>query len=84
MQANAESTLCSNPKRARVLATATVVLPDDDIDRLDQLMARSAETVGMTSWKVGSFSDEGVRQSQTLGLQSPKVSVSITAHWKRG
>ena len=81
--AQAESTMCSNPKRARVLATATLSLPDDGIDRLDKWVSRSAKNIGMTTWGVES-SNKGKRESQTIGLQSPKVSVSIEAYWKPG
>jgi hypothetical protein len=82
-QAVAYSSVCSNPKRARTLATAIVALPDDNIAKLEATFEKLSSRVGMTTWSVGS-SEEGRNLSQTLGLQSPKVSVSITARWKPG
>jgi hypothetical protein len=77
-------TICSDPKRARVLASAMVILPDDDIDRLGQQFEQLSKIIGMTTWSVGMTSGKGVREALTLGLQSPKVSVAITADWKPG
>lgn len=82
-QAAAYSSVCSNPKRARVFATAVIILPDDDIKKLEAAFEKLSTRVGMTTWGVGS-SEGGRTLSQTLGLQSPKVSVSITARWKPG
>jgi hypothetical protein len=82
-QVAAYSSVCSNPKRARTLATAIVVLPDDNITKLEAAFEKLSTRVGMTTWSVGS-SKEGRTLSQTLGLQSPKVSLSITARWKPG
>lgn len=82
-QAAAYSSVCSNPKRARTLATAIIALPDDNIAKLEATFEKLSSHVGMTTWGVGS-SEEGRTLSQTLGLQSPKVSVSITARWKPG
>ncbi|RYG87169.1 MAG: hypothetical protein EON59_08205 [Alphaproteobacteria bacterium] len=77
-------TICSDPKRARVLARATVILPDDDIDKLGEQFELLSKSIDMTTWRVGMSSAKGVRELLTLGLQSPKVSVGITAEWKPG
>lgn len=82
-QAAAYTSDCSNPKRARTLATAIIALPDDDITKLKATFDTLSPRVGMGMWSVG-VEDGGRIVKQTLGLQSPKVSVSITADWKLG
>ncbi len=77
-------TICSDPKRARVLARATIILPDDNIDKLGEDFEKLSTLINMTTWQVGATSENGVRESLTLGLQSPKVSVGVEASWKPG
>ena len=81
--AHATSTSCSNPKRARVLATAQVALPTRNIEALERRFGLVAPKIGMTTWGVEGNDGRGIRDV-TLGLQSPKVSVSITAEWRTG
>jgi hypothetical protein len=81
----ADSTVCSNPERARVLARASVKLPDGDVKKLEASFEKLAETLGMTTWGVEASKKDGTGvSSKTLGLQSPQVSVGITARWKPG
>ena len=81
---HALTTFCSNPNRERVLEAATVNLPRDNIQKLESRFDRIANVVGMTTWGVESSDRQGRVESQTIGLQSPKVSVSIEARWKPG
>ena len=77
------SSVCSNPARARVLARATIFLPSDNIGTLEHRFAIIAPKIGMSTWGTG-LDERGKILAQTLGLQSPKVSVSIQADWKPG
>ncbi|MBB3911454.1 hypothetical protein [Sphingomonas desiccabilis] len=77
-------TICSDPERARVLARATIILPDDNIDKLGDDFERISKLINMTTWQVGMTSEKGVRESLTLGLQSAKVSVGIEADGEPG
>jgi hypothetical protein len=82
-EARATSTTCSNPKREQVLATARVALPTRNIEALEQRFELLAPKIGMTTWGVAGDDGRGIRDV-TLGLQSPKVSVGITAEWRTG
>lgn len=75
--------VCSNPSREKVLQTATIVLPTGNIGLLKRRFEKLAGPLGMTTWGTV-LSERGAVESQTLGLQSPKVSVSISANWKSG
>lgn len=77
------TTVCSDPSRARVLASTVVRLPTDNIDALERRFDVLAPSLGMTTWGVTSSKGNRVEQ-KTLGLQSPEVSVSIEAHWRPG
>jgi hypothetical protein len=55
----------------------------NDISKLEKSFEASSKRIGMTTWAVGSEL-HGKVSSKTLGLQSPKYSVSITADWKPG
>ena len=83
MTSAAYSSVCSDPSRARVLARATVILPSDNIAPLERRFTIIAPKLGMMVWGVGS-EEHGKILSKTLGMQSPKVSVSIEADWKPG
>ena len=80
--ATATSTVCRNPARARVLSTGTVSLPSSNIGALQKRFEAVAVPLGMTTWGVASYPDGKTLRSKTLGLQSPKASVSISAEWK--
>jgi hypothetical protein len=80
----ATSTICSNPARARVLSTAIVMLPSDAIGTLERRFAIIAPQVGMETWGTSVSDRTGKVERQTLGLQSPQVSVSIKAKWQPG
>jgi hypothetical protein len=82
-RADGYSSSCSDPSRAKILETATILLPSDDIGELEKSFDASSKRIGMTTWAVGSEL-HGKVLSKTLGLQSPKYSVSITADWKPG
>ncbi|MDO9488091.1 MAG: hypothetical protein Q7J32_06925 [Sphingomonadaceae bacterium] len=82
--ASGTSLICSNPERARILARAKILLPRERINVLEARFATVAKNIGMTTWAVGSQNGAGVVKSKTLGLQSPEVSVSISARWKPG
>ncbi|MEL7216839.1 MAG: hypothetical protein AAGK01_00230 [Pseudomonadota bacterium] len=81
--ANATTLICSDPDRARILDRATVALPTDKIEMLERRFGWTAERIGMTTWGVASGENDLPRR-KTLGMQSPKVSVSIQAEWSSG
>jgi hypothetical protein len=84
-QASAESTVCSNPSRAKVLSSAVVKLPTGGIDELEKAFEGLSESIGMTTWAVaGSDKDGKGTVTKSIGLQSPQASVGITARWKIG
>ncbi len=84
-QASAETTVCSDPSRAKILNSAVIKLPTGGIDELDKAFEDLSESIGMSTWGVtGSDNDGKGKVTKTVGLQSPKVSVSISAHWKIG
>ncbi|KTE08919.1 hypothetical protein ATE71_13425 [Sphingopyxis sp. H115] len=60
-----------------------MALPTRDIEALEQRFELVAPKIGMTTWGVAGDDGRGIRDV-TLGLQSPKVSVSITAEWRTG
>lgn len=84
MPAEATSTICSNPKRERVLASAVIRLPSDNIQALERRFAIAAPRIDMESWGTALNNRSGKVERQTLGLQSPRVSVSIEADWRPG
>jgi hypothetical protein len=84
VDASATSTVCSNPKRARVLDSANVALPNADFDAFEKTFNKLVETLGMTTWAVAFRKDGRNLTSKTVGLQSPKVSVGINTEWKVG
>lgn len=77
------STICSNPKRERVLATARIELQKGGMDRLNKQLQRSSARIGMTTYDVGT-EESGANSFRSLGMQSPKASVAIEADWTRG
>jgi hypothetical protein len=81
----AESTICSNPQRAGVLAHAKVKLSANNIDTLEATFEKLANSLGMTTWGVEASKNDGTGvSSKTIGLQSPQASVSISGRWKPG
>lgn len=84
-QASGESTVCSNPSRAKVLRSAVVKLPTGGIDELEKAFEDLSESIGMTTWAVASSDKDGKGTvSKSIGLQSPQLSVGINAKWKIG
>ncbi|GEM_PF-2119721 len=83
LPAGATSSVCSNPERERILATAIVQLPTDDIQSLEEVLLLLAPQLGMTSWVV-TTAEPGQLLAKDIGLQSPEVSVSIEAEWEPG
>ena len=81
--ASGTTLICSHPDRAGIKSKAVVSLPTDNIDMLDRRFGWTAARIGMSTWGVGA-SERGRVTSRTLGMQSPKVSVSISAEWKPG
>lgn len=80
----ATSTVCSNPRRERVLASAVVRLPTDNIQALERSFDIAGRGIGMSPWGTSLLDRHGRVERQTLGLQSPRVSVSVRAKWRPG
>jgi len=83
-QSIALSTVCSHPKRARTLSAATIALPTGDTRPLERRFDVIAKRIGMLPWGSALSDANGKIERQTIGLQSPKVSVSIEARWQSG
>lgn len=79
--ASAESTICSNPRRAGVRAVMSVDLPGGGSAQLEEQITAIAESRLRMSVSSVVFEDPGarppLRRSQLI-LQSPDVSVAIT------
>lgn len=82
--AYAESTICSDPSRAKVLDRGTISLPQDDVKALERAMFAAAPRINMTTWAVVGSQGDGEISSHNIGLQSPEVSVAIDAIWEPG
>lgn len=85
VEVSADSTVCSNPSRAKVLSSKVVKLPTGGIDELEKAFEDLSGSIGMTTWAVeGSDKDGKGTATKTIGLQSPQASVAISARWEIG
>lgn len=60
------------------------MLPSDSIEALERRFTVISTQVGMETWGTALSDQSGKIEHQTLGLQSPHVSVSIKAKWQPG